>query len=97
MSTELKYIIESLLFVSEDPLPPEKIKLVAGLQDIREVRAAVEELRVEYEERAGAFVLNEVAGGRVWRRGSRPRVLRSLWFCQRPSGRPTRRYGDRPG
>lgn len=60
---ELKYIIESLLFVSEEPLTVDKIKGIIESSDNKEIRNALRELSDEYTSRAGGFYLSEVAGG----------------------------------
>ena len=60
---DLKNIIESLLFVSEEPLTVDKMKGVIETADKTEIRSALQELGAEYESRAGGFYLSEVAGG----------------------------------
>ncbi len=59
----LKKIIESLLFVSEDPITAEKICKAAGSWEMAEIRTALEELIDEYQARNGGFYLARVAGG----------------------------------
>ena len=60
---ELKHIIESLLFVSEEPLSLERIKGALGFAETRDVRMALQALSEEYEARGGGFSLRTVAGG----------------------------------
>jgi segregation and condensation protein B len=60
---DIKNIIESLLFVSEDPLTIANIKNVLDIEDPKEIRAALQDLTIDYERRNGAFLLHEVAGG----------------------------------
>lgn len=60
---DIKNIIESLLFVSEDPLTIGSIKNVLSIEDPKEIRNALSELAEDYEKRKGAFSLHEVAGG----------------------------------
>ncbi len=60
---DIKYIIESLLFVSETPLTINRIQKVLGQDDTKEIHAALTALAVEYEARKGGFLLREVAGG----------------------------------
>ncbi len=67
---DLKNIVESLLFVAEEPLSIEQIKQVLSLPDTKMIRQALNELITDYEERRGAFTLHEVAGGYQFR--SRP-------------------------
>ena len=59
----LKHIIESLLFVAEEPLTVDKIKTITALADTREVKDALTALAAEYDDRPGGFYLDEVAGG----------------------------------
>ena len=59
----LKHIVESLLFVTDDPLSVDKIKNALGIAEAAPVREALRELAAEYEERGGGFYLNQVAGG----------------------------------
>ena len=67
---DLKNIIESLLFVAEEPLTIEQIKQVLSLPDTKLIRQTLNELIGDYEGRQGAFMLHEVAGGYQFR--SRP-------------------------
>lgn len=60
---DIKYIIESLLFVSETPLPINRIQKVLGQDDTKEIHEALTALAAEYETRKGGFLLREVAGG----------------------------------
>jgi segregation and condensation protein B len=60
---DLKHIIESLLFVSEEPLSLDRIKGALGFAETRDVRKALQTLSEEYEARGGGFSLRTVAGG----------------------------------
>ena len=64
---DLKNIIESLLFVSEEPLGIEQLKQVLSLTETKTVRQAIDELIEDHEKRRGAFTLHEVAGGYQFR------------------------------
>jgi segregation and condensation protein B len=64
---DLKKIIESLLFVAEDPLTAHTLGKAAGNREIAEVRAALEALIQEYQDRDGGFYLARVAGGYQFR------------------------------
>jgi segregation and condensation protein B len=66
---ELISIIESLIFVSEDPLPAKTLAEVLK-EDRGWVEVAVEELAKEFNERNGGLMLREVAGG--WQFATRP-------------------------
>ena len=59
----LKHIIESLLFVAEEPLSVEKIKRITVHAETKEIKEALAALSTEYEDRRGGFYLDEVAGG----------------------------------
>ncbi len=63
MMANLKQIIESLIFVAETPLSVERLKAILENVDRRDILLALAELRGEYEDRQGGFVLLEVAGG----------------------------------
>jgi len=60
---DIKNIIESLLFVSEDPLTIGILKNVLSIEDPKDIRNALKDLEDDYEKRNGAFRLHEVAGG----------------------------------
>ncbi|HZH89068.1 MAG TPA: SMC-Scp complex subunit ScpB [Pyrinomonadaceae bacterium] len=66
---ELISVIESLIFVSEDPLPAKTLADVLK-EDRGWVEMAVEELAKEFNERNGGLMLREVAGG--WQFATRP-------------------------
>jgi segregation and condensation protein B len=63
MSEDLKYIIESLLFVSETPLTVDQVKTILENVDPSAIKTAIDELVTEYGQRDGGFVLRQVAGG----------------------------------
>ncbi|MBW1893451.1 MAG: SMC-Scp complex subunit ScpB [Deltaproteobacteria bacterium] len=66
----LKHIIESLIFVSGNPLSIEQIKAVIPEPDTKEIKQCLLGLIQEYEERSGGFYLRHVAGAYQFR--SRP-------------------------
>jgi len=61
-TSELKAIVESLVFVSDTPLRPERIAEVIEVERGRVVQI-LRELEVEYRQARRGFVLDEVAGG----------------------------------
>jgi len=65
-----RQILEALLFAADEPLPLDRLKDCAGLEDAREARALLDGLRAEYESSGRAFSLEEVAGG--WQLLTRP-------------------------
>jgi len=70
MQENLENIIESLLFVAEEPLTVEKLKNILETVDAKEIRSALHDLVEQYDTRGGGFKLAEVAGG--WQLRSRP-------------------------
>jgi segregation and condensation protein B len=63
-------IIESLLFVAEEPLSIDKLKSILERVEAKEIKSALQALCDQYEARGGGFTLCEVAGG--WQLRSRP-------------------------
>ncbi len=63
----LKKIIESLLFVAEDPLTAHTLSKAAGNREITTVREVLDELIQDYQNRDGGFFLARVAGGYQFR------------------------------
>jgi segregation and condensation protein B len=59
----LKSIIESLLFVSDEPLTVDRLKSVLNPAAASDIRSALNLLAEEYEARNGGFHLKEIAGG----------------------------------
>lgn len=70
MTTSLKSVVESLIFVADAPLSLDRLCIVLEEADRAEVRAAVTELQQEYEGEGRGILLEEVAGGYQFR--SRP-------------------------
>jgi segregation and condensation protein B len=67
---EIKNIIESLLFIAEEPLTVEKLRALLETVDSKEIQTILQRLSDEYDQRGGGFMLREVAGG--WQIRSRP-------------------------
>ncbi|WP_243371331.1 SMC-Scp complex subunit ScpB [Geotalea sp. SG265] len=63
MSVNLKSIVESLIFVSDQPVSLDKLCGVLEEHERPEIRTALEQLVDEYRESARGIVLVEVAGG----------------------------------
>ena len=59
----IKQIVESLLFVAEEPLTIERIRNIIAVVTPDEVQGALSDLSAEYDTREGGFYLQEVAGG----------------------------------
>ena len=60
---DIKNIIESLLFVAEEPLTIDRFKRILAQADTKEIRTALEQIAAEYDQRKGGFYLHQVAGG----------------------------------
>ena len=60
---DIKNIIESLLFVAEEPLTVDRFKRILTQADTIEIRQALNDISEEYRERKGGFYLYQVAGG----------------------------------
>jgi segregation and condensation protein B len=71
MTENLKYIIESLLFVSETPLTVDHLKGILEGEEPAAIRTAIDALMLDYAQRDGGFVLKQVAGGYQFRTQSR--------------------------
>lgn len=65
-------VVEALLFASDAPLEPERIREVLDLENAAAARALVEELRARYETDQRALTISEVAGG--YRMVTRPEL-----------------------
>lgn len=83
---DLKNIIESLIFVSKDPLSIQEVKKILPDIDTKEIRSALDELSREYEENKRGFYLREVAGGYQFR--SRPEYRQ--WISELIKPNPVR-------
>lgn len=60
---KIKAIIEALIFASDTPLAPEKIRAVLPDVEKKEIQEIIDQLVSEYHERQGGIFLQEVAGG----------------------------------
>ena len=63
----VKHILESLLFVADEPLTLERLKKIVMEAESAEIRQALKELQEEYRLRQGGFDLREIAGGYQFR------------------------------
>jgi segregation and condensation protein B len=60
---KIKAIIEALIFASDTPLAPEKIRVVFPEVEKKEIKEIIDQIVSEYNERDGGIFLQEVAGG----------------------------------
>ncbi len=67
--TELKSIVESLIFVADEPI---NAKLIADVTEVDRdtVESAIKDLAGEYDQRPGGLQLREIAGG--WQIATKP-------------------------
>lgn len=56
-------IVEAMLFASDTPLEPERIREVLGLPDAASARALVDELRARYETASRGLAISDAGGG----------------------------------
>lgn len=59
----VKSVIESLLFASEKPLTIDQIRKVLDNFDSGEIRKALDEIKIEYEQSGRGIRITEIAGG----------------------------------
>ena len=83
---DIKNIIESLLFVAQEPLSVDRLKKILEHAETREIRKALEDISVEFDARKGGFYLHRVAGGYQVR--SRPEY--STWIKRLLQPKPFR-------
>jgi len=79
-NSELKPVLEALIFVSDKPLSINQIKVVVETAQEAQIRQLVDELNQEYEQTNRSFIIQEVAGG--FRMATRPEFaawLKSLY------------------
>jgi len=60
---DIKNIIESLLFVAQEPLTVDRLKKILNHAETKEIRTALEDIATEFDARKGGFYLHRVAGG----------------------------------
>jgi segregation and condensation protein B len=65
--TQIKAVIEALIFVSESPVTPEAIREVLNDIPKKELQRILEEMVVEYQSAPHGFILSEVGGGYQFR------------------------------
>jgi segregation and condensation protein B len=69
---ELKPIIESLIFVSEEPMTIKQLVSLLDGESILDIEAAAEQLMEDYNARGGGLELRQLAGG--YRLTTRPEL-----------------------
>lgn len=83
---DLKNIVESLLFVAEEPLGLDRLKKILEPAEAGAITDAIAALRSDYDARRGGFYLAEVAGGYQFR--TRPE--HTVWIRRLVDPKPVR-------
>ncbi|MCP4548799.1 MAG: SMC-Scp complex subunit ScpB [bacterium] len=84
MDSDLKRLVEALLFAAPEPLSLERIKSIIPRSDKRTLRATIAELVAEYDEQEHAFQLVEIGGGwRITTRSEYSRLIEEMLKGQR--------------
>jgi segregation and condensation protein B len=76
MRADLKRTVEALLFAAPGPLSVNRMQAIVPGGDRRSLRAAIDELRQDYDAGGHAFQLQEIGGG--WRILTRPDYTRRI-------------------
>lgn len=69
----MKHDLEALLFATDTPLTPGRLKQIFPEAGVADLRAAIEELVADYEQQTRAFTIVEFGGG--WQLASRPEYV----------------------
>jgi segregation and condensation protein B len=72
---ELKKVLETLLFITDAPLPVTRISQLCEIKNKERLEFALQDLRKSYDEAGGALQVMQVAGG--WQLATRPEY--GLW------------------
>jgi segregation and condensation protein B len=56
-------LVEAVLLIADEPLPPRRLAQAAGLADAADARRLVRKLQAMYDEDGSAFQVEELAGG----------------------------------
>ncbi|HOW90107.1 MAG TPA: SMC-Scp complex subunit ScpB [Elusimicrobiales bacterium] len=73
--TELRKALETLFFITDHPLPPERVAQLCEIKDLERVNNAIAELKGDLDRGGSALQLMQIAGG--WQMATRPE--NSLW------------------
>ncbi len=82
--SDLKRILESLIFVSEEPVTVKKLADLTGISDKGEIREALAELERDLIEQERGIIIAEVAGGYQFRTPPETAKYVSKMFEGRP-------------
>lgn len=67
---ELKKVIETLLFITDEPLSEQTIAKICDVKDVNYITAIIEELKHNYDINSRALAIMKIAGG--WQMSTRP-------------------------
>jgi len=73
---ELKKIMETLLFITDEPLTAERISKICDIDDVKYINEKLEELKHNYDLEGRALQIMKVAGG--WQMSTRPEY--GIWI-----------------
>lgn len=87
---ELKKIIETLLFITDEPLSSERIAKICDVKDVNYITEKLEELKHQYDSESRALMIVHVAGG--WQMATRAEY--GVWVRKLYSSRLTLRLSN---
>ncbi len=73
--TELRKALETLFFITDHPLPPERVAQLCEIKDQERVKSAIAALKDHLDQNGSALQLMQIAGG--WQMATRPE--NGLW------------------
>ncbi len=85
--SELKPILEAIIYVADEPVKPEQLKEVFPHESFDKIEQALQETVAEYNSRPGGMWIREVAGG--FRMSTRPEYHEHIqeYLKSKPSAR----------
>jgi segregation and condensation protein B len=85
--SELKPVLEAIIYVAEDPVKPEKLRELLPEFSVAQIEEALTELAGEFNTRPGGMMIRNVAGG--YRMTTRPEHHEHIrtYLKSRPSAR----------
>ncbi|MGC8728312.1 MAG: SMC-Scp complex subunit ScpB [Elusimicrobiales bacterium] len=87
---ELKKVIETLLFITDEPLTAERIAKICEVKDVKYISEKLEELKHSYDMEGKALSIIQVAGG--WQMSTRPEY--GIWVRKLYNSRLTLRLSN---
>ncbi|MEF3280703.1 MAG: SMC-Scp complex subunit ScpB [Elusimicrobiota bacterium] len=87
---ELKKIVETLLFITDEPLSVDTIAKICDVKDVKYISEILEELKHSYDMEKRAIAIMQVAGG--WQMSTRPEY--GIWIRKLYQNRLTLRLSN---